>query len=95
MPFNEPFVNGAIIATLALYFILGYLIIHSNLVVLARKIKITLKYHRIDYHTFFSGLMEAFLILFVYIGWLGIIIGHLICQTPKLFKRKGNTNEHV
>lgn len=78
---NDVFLRSAIIATLVLYFLFGYLIVHSNIVVLARKVRITLKYHRINPTLFFHGLVEAFVILFVYVFWLGIVCGLLITSS--------------
>ena len=84
---NDLFVNSVVIATLVLYFIFGYLIVHTNVVVLARKVRITLKYKRINFTLFFYGLVEAFLIVFVYVFWLGVLVGTLITNIPQMWRK--------
>lgn len=92
MFFHDIFLNSAVYATIVLYFLFGYFIVHTNVVVLARKVRITLKYKRINFRLFFYGMVEAAVIIFVYVFWLGILIGTLICNIPDIWKRWRNGN---
>lgn len=90
MFFNDIFLNSAVIATLVLYFLFGYFVVHTNVVVLARKVRITLKYKRINFSLFFYGMLEAAVIIFVYIFWFGIIVGTLIYNIPQMWRKWRN-----
>ncbi len=92
---NDVFLRSAVIATLVLYFLFGYFIVHSNVAVLARKVRITLKYKRISFSLFMYGLMEAFVILFVYTCWLGLLFWALLNQVPAIWRKRKTDNGNV
>ena len=68
------------------YFVIGFLLVQPNIIVMVRKIRITLKYNKITFSLFFLGILEAITIVFTFIFWLAILL--LILLIPIKLKRK-------